>query len=69
MVLNKNETSYLEKIFEAIPLMSDFEKGRLLGYAEALEMRGFVSASNPTVTTFEQTETTSLDDRSDTSMP
>ena len=35
--MNNNEKSYLETIFKAIPLMDDFEKGRLLGIAEEME--------------------------------
>ena len=37
MYLEKNEIYYLEKIFKAIPHMSDFEKGRLFGIAEEME--------------------------------
>ena len=32
-----SEITYLEAIFKAIPHMSDFEKGRLLGVAEEME--------------------------------
>ena len=35
--LNKNELDYLQKIFRSIPLMSDFERGRLYGIAEEME--------------------------------
>ena len=34
--MSKKEEDYLDKIFKAIPLMSDFEKGRLYGAAEEL---------------------------------
>ncbi len=35
--MTKNEDHYINAIFRAIPHMSEFEKGRLVGYAEALE--------------------------------
>ena len=35
-MLTTKEKNYLDIIFKAVPLMSDFEKGRLVGYAEAL---------------------------------
>ena len=35
--LSDSEMSYLETIFKAIPHMSDFEKGRLLGIAEEMQ--------------------------------
>lgn len=35
--MEKNEMYYIEKIFKAIPQMSDFEKGRLFGIAEEME--------------------------------
>ena len=34
--MSKKDEDYLDKIFKAIPLMSDFEKGRLYGAAEEL---------------------------------
>ena len=35
--MEENEMNYLERIFKAIPHMSDFEKGRLFGIAEEME--------------------------------
>ena len=35
--MSDSEIAYLEAIFKAIPHMSDFEKGRLLGVAEEME--------------------------------
>lgn len=35
--MSDSEITYLEAIFKAIPHMSDFEKGRLLGVAEEME--------------------------------
>lgn len=35
--MSNDRISYLETIFRAIPNMSDFEKGRLLGIAEEMQ--------------------------------
>ena len=35
--MNERQREILSKILEAIPRMSDFEKGRLYGRAEAME--------------------------------
>ena len=41
--LTNKETVYLEKIFTAVPLMSNDEKDRLLGIAEEMERKGVES--------------------------
>lgn len=46
--MEKNEIYYLEKIFKAIPLMSDFEKGRLFGIAEEMERNASLQNANKT---------------------
>lgn len=38
-VLDKIEADYLNTIFEAVPLMSEFEKGRLYGIAQEILRR------------------------------
>ena len=43
--MNEKEHQYLDIIFKSVPLMSEFEKGRLLGYAEALGTIGPAGAS------------------------
>lgn len=40
LLLEDKEMFYLEKIFKAIPHMTDFEKGRLFGIAEEMERQG-----------------------------
>lgn len=35
--MSEKQKEALEKIMETIPMLSDFEKGRLLGHAEQME--------------------------------
>lgn len=44
--MKKNEIYFLEKIFKAIPHMSDFEKGRLFGIAEEMERTASLQKAN-----------------------
>ena len=46
--MEKNEIYFLEKIFKAIPHMSDFEKGRLFGIAEEMERNASLQNANKT---------------------
>ena len=46
--MKKNEIYFLEKIFKAIPHMSDFEKGRLFGIAEEMERNASLQNANKT---------------------
>ena len=44
--MEKDEMRYLERIFKAIPYMSDFEKGRLFGIAEEMERTAALQKAN-----------------------
>ena len=44
--MTNKETVYLEKIFTAVPLMSNDEKDRLLGIAEEMEREKGVEVAN-----------------------
>ena len=52
--LNNNEVYYLKRIFKAIPLMSDFEKGRLYGIAEEMERQRTAGSLQQTSTSSDQ---------------
>ena len=46
--MSEKQKEALEKIMETIPMLSDFEKGRLLGHAEQMEeQRKKEHAENP----------------------